>query len=160
VTSLPGRRAIGLLFPGQGAQHAAMAAGLYGWEPAFTVAMDEFFETLGADGARLRSDWLELSHDLPIDDIRRSQPLLFAIGHALGRMVLSWGVSPRALLGHSVGELAAATLAGVFALADAARLIQQRTETFARTPAGGMLAVAGSAHDLEPLLTGAVVVGG
>lgn len=86
--------------------------GLYGHDKAFTDAVDEVFAALGPDGPAIRADWLTDSPAVALDHVTRSQILLFTVGHALGRMILSWGVEPAALLGHSVGEVAAATLAG------------------------------------------------
>jgi acyl transferase domain-containing protein len=149
--SVPGR-GFALLFPGQGAQYPRMAAGLYGHEPVFTAAMDAVFTVLGERGTRLRAEWLSGDEDVPLDDGTRAQPLLFAVGYALGRMVLGWGVRPTALLGHSVGELVAATLAGVFSLPDAVRMMNARIGAVVATPPGGMLAVAAGAQELLPYL--------
>jgi acyl transferase domain-containing protein len=86
--------------------------------------------------------------------------LLFAVNYALGKLVLSWGVRPVALIGHSVGEVAAATLSGVFTLADAARMMADRVARLAAAPPGSMFAVAATADEVEPYLTGDVAVGG
>jgi acyl transferase domain-containing protein len=154
--SRPARRPIAFLFSGQGSQHARMAAGLYGYEPAFTAAMDEVFCLLGDEGARIRSDWLSERPGVPIDDVRRAQPLLLAVDHALARMAMSWGARPAALLGHSVGEIVAAVIAEVFSLDDAVRLLRDRVSRVARTPPGGMLAVAAPPGELLPLLANGV----
>lgn len=160
---LPGRsaqgRPVALLLPGQGAQHQRMAAGLYGDEPVFTAAMDVVFDELGEGGERLRTDWLSDRPSVPIEHVTRSQPLLFAIDHALGRLVLSWGIRPAALLGHSVGEVAAATLAGIFDVRAATRLMADRVHRLSTGPAGGMVAVAAAAAELEPYLRDGLVVG-
>lgn len=92
-------RPVALLLPGQGAQHEQMAAGLYGSEPVFTAAMDLVFGELGEPGERLRADWLSDRPLVPIEHVTRSQPLLFAIDHALGRLVLSWGSDLRCCSG-------------------------------------------------------------
>lgn len=141
------------MFPGQGAQHPSMASGLYGHEPVFTATVDSVLTHFGAE---LRTAWLA---GQPIDDAEHAQPLLFAVDLGLGAMVLDWGVRPWALVGHSVGELAAATLAGVFEVADIVRLIRDRARYFADAPAGGMLAVAASVDDVRPFLQDDVVVG-
>jgi acyl transferase domain-containing protein len=135
-----------------------MGAGLYGYDGVFTSAMDEFFGILGAEGECLRSDWLSDDPAVAIDDARRSQPLLLAVDHALAQALMSHGVSPAALLGHSAGELAAAVLANVLSLADAARLVVRLARRVADTPPGGMLAVAASAATVEPYLGSGVVV--
>lgn len=157
------RRAMVLLLPGQGAQHVRMAAGLYGSEPVFTAAMDEVLDAIdtfaAGEGTRLRADWLTDRPSVDLDHVTRSQPLLFAVDLALGRLVLSWGGRPDALLGHSIGELAAAVLAGVFTLRGATRLVCDRIRSLAAGPPGGMLAVAATPEEVEPFLGGDVVVG-
>ncbi|MFC5744432.1 acyltransferase domain-containing protein [Actinomadura rugatobispora] len=153
------RRPVALLFPGQGSQQVLMGAGLYGHMSVFTDVMDTVFRLWGEEGASIRADWLSGGPPELLDDVTRAQPLLFALNYALGRTVLSWGVRPAALLGHSVGELSAAVLAGVFGLADGARLMMDRITTIAGTPPGGMLAVAASREEVEPYLSGEVSVG-
>ncbi|GAA0494743.1 acyltransferase domain-containing protein [Streptomyces olivaceiscleroticus] len=150
----PGDRRVALLFPGQGAQHPRMAAGLHGWVPAFTMVMEEAFALLGEQGEDLRAEWLAADPSDLFDDVTRSQPLLYAVGYALGRAVLELGVEPVALLGHSVGEMVAATLADVLSFADGIRLMRDRVAQYADTPPGGMLAVAASADEVAPFLTG------
>ena len=81
---MPGPRPIALLFPGQGAQHVRMAAGLYGHVPTFTEVMDNAFELLGEQGERVRADWLSTGSPELFDDVTRAQPLLYAVDYALG----------------------------------------------------------------------------
>jgi acyl transferase domain-containing protein len=135
-----------------------MAAGLYEHYEPFTAIMDRAFESLGRAGDGLRAAWLSDGPTEPFDDVTHAQPLLYAVDYALVSLVLSWGAEPVALLGHSVGEMAAATLAGVFGFPDGMRLMRDRVEQFANTPVGGMLAVAASAADVEPHLIGQVAV--
>jgi [acyl-carrier-protein] S-malonyltransferase len=151
-------RPVALLFPGQGSQHTAMAAGLYRNEPVFTAAVDAVLDLIGEEGPAIRTDWLSDRPVIGIDDVRRAQPLLFAVDYALGRLVLSWGVRPTALLGHSAGELVAATLAGVVSLADGVTMMRERVKHAVLVPAGGMLAVAASADVLRPYLVDQVAV--
>jgi acyl transferase domain-containing protein len=153
-----GERAVLLMFPGQGAQQNRMAAGLYGHDPVFTAAIDDVFTAFGAEGRALRRDWLAANPDVPMEHVSRAQPLLFAVDYALGRTVLSWAVTPWAMLGHSMGEMAAAALAGVFTVDDCARLIADRVQRLQTAPPGGMLAVAAGVGELEPFLTTDVVV--
>ncbi|MEU7146166.1 acyltransferase domain-containing protein [Nocardia sp. NPDC046473] len=141
-----------LLFPGQGAQHARMAAGLYGHDQVFTDVMDRAFTLLGTEGRAVRSEWLRPVASRLFDDVTVAQPLLYAVNVALGSVVLGWGGAPVALLGHSVGEFAAATLGGVVDFDAGIRLMRERMTHFAVTPAGGMLAVAATVEDIEPLL--------
>lgn len=147
-----------LLLPGQGAQRERMAAGLYGEVPEFSAPMDVFFRTLGGGGARLRDEWLRRAPNPALDDALVAQPLLFAVGHALGRWVTAVGSGPDVLLGHSVGELAAACLAGVFSPEDGAALMATRSAALTGRGTGGMLAVAAPADALRPLLRGEVAV--
>ncbi|MFI9406983.1 acyltransferase domain-containing protein [Nocardia sp. NPDC052316] len=143
-------REIALLLPGQGSQHVGMAWDLYGGEPEFADAADEFLALLD-DGALVRRRWLSGSPDL--DDGRIAQPLLFAVGYAFGAMVLRSNVRIAALLGHSIGELAAATLAGVFDLGAAARIVDVRSRAMDRAPAGGMSAVAATPEQVRSHLS-------
>ncbi|MEU3353831.1 acyltransferase domain-containing protein [Streptomyces sp. NPDC037389] len=153
---------VALLLPGQGSQHPRMATGLYSGEaaePEFAAAMDEVFTAMGAAGKPLRADWFAERPTVPVDHVTRSQPLIFAVDYALARLVMSRGVRPAALLGHSVGEMAAAVLAGVFTLPDATALVLDRVRRLADAPPGGMLAVAAAPGELEPYLGDDVVVG-
>lgn len=156
----PGPRPVALLLPGQGSQHPGMATGLHRDEPVFRAAVDDVLGAWGAEGEAIRADWLGVGAGpgVPIDDVRRAQPLLFAVDHGLGRLLLSWGVAPAEVLGHSAGEVAAATLAGVFTVAEAVALMRGRVRAAAPIPPGGMLAVAESADALGPYLSGQVGV--
>nr|AAG30190.1 acyl transferase [Streptomyces sp. R1128] len=155
IRLVPPRRRVALLLPGQGSQHPGMGLELYGYDGVFTETMDEMFELLGpVDGASLRADWLAgdaLAPEL-LNDASRAQPLLFAVEYALGRSLLSQGVDVDVLLGHSVGELSAAALAGVVDLPGAARVMAARTAALAALPPGGMLAVAATAEELAPFV--------
>lgn len=154
-----GHRPVALLFPGQGAQHPGMAVGLYQGDADFRARMDEVFALLGPDGAAIRADWLSARPAVALDDLRRAQPLLFAVGWALGRTLLDRGLVPGALLGHSVGEVAAAVLADVLTLPEAVRALRERVAHLAEAPPGGMLAVHASVEAVEAYLDEQVVVG-
>lgn len=154
------------LFPGQGGQHPRMGAGLYSHEPVFTAAMNAFFESPAghpgapwADAERVRDGWLAAEPGPDFDDAWCAQPLLFAVGHALAQTVRARGVTPRALLGHSVGELAAAAVGGVFDPAHAGTLLQARSMAMSRTVPGGMIVVAAAVDQVQPYLSASVVVG-
>jgi acyl transferase domain-containing protein len=148
------RRDVVLVFPGQGAQQPRMGADLYGAEPAFTAVMDEFFAAEGTDGPRLRDDWLSEQPGPEFDDCGRAQPLLFAVGAALAFAVIARGLRPAVLVGHSVGELAAAAVAGVFSITDGSQVMAARTTAMAATEPGGMLAVAAGVDRIREVLGG------
>jgi len=143
------QRRVVLLLPGQGNQRERMAAGLHGVSPEFTAAMSDFFQALGAEGERLREQWSRPAPNPEMDDGATAQPLLFAVGYALGRAVRA-----DVLLGHSIGELAAACLAEVFAPEDFAALMAARARAMAGSGGGGMLAVAAAPDDLPGDLVG------
>lgn len=140
-----------LLLPGQGAQRTSMGSALYGAEPTFTAAMDDVFERMGTEGRNIRSDWLGRNTCVPLDDTTRAQPLLFAVNRAVGLTIAAHGLPPALLLGHSIGELAAACLADVFDIDLAAQLLLARAAATVDTPPGGMIAVAAAAADLTDL---------
>ncbi|MFE6286293.1 acyltransferase domain-containing protein [Streptomyces sp. NPDC057877] len=157
-TGAPAVRRIALTFPGQGAQHPRMAAGLYGVSRTFTATMDLAFDTLPG-GRSLRTAWLADRPPADYDDVARAQPLLYAVDCALGAMITEAGVRPDALLGHSVGELAAATLAGVLAFHDGLRYLSEYVEVYRHAPPGGMLAVAAGPGEVAAHLEPGVVIG-
>ncbi|GHH24563.1 SDR family oxidoreductase [Streptomyces rubradiris] len=133
------------LFPGQGAQYPGMARGLYGREPVFTAEFDRCAELFAPHlGEDLRD--LVFGAEGPeaaerLRQTRFAQPALFGVEFALARQWQSWGVEPRAMVGHSVGEYVAACLAGVFSLPDAVRLVACRGRLVQQMPPGAMLGV-------------------
>jgi acyl transferase domain-containing protein/acyl carrier protein len=146
----PVARNVVFLFPGQGSQHARMAAGLYGGNEVFTAELDRCLAAL-PDGADLKRRWLG-EDDAQLRPTAVAQPLLFAVEYALARALIALGVRPAALLGHSVGELVAAAVAGVLDVEDALRVTAARGQLMQRQPAGTMLAVRADADTLTPLL--------
>lgn len=149
VTGTGSARPVALVFPGQAAQHERMAAGLYGADQAFTGAIDACFAEFAGLGVSLRDRW-RAGEDLT--DTAVAQPMLFAVEYALAAMWRSWGITVSAVLGHSLGELTAAAVAGVFSLADAAALVSARAAAMAAMPPGGMLAVRAPVAEVAPLL--------
>jgi len=145
------------VFPGQGSQCHRMGLGLHDREVVFSEAFDACRAILnpllggdlrtfldppgGADeaDAALRQTWL-------------AQPALFAVEYALAMQFRSWGVAPAALIGHSVGEFVAATLAGVMSLEEALRIVALRGKLMQSAPGGSMLTVRLPIDELRPLL--------
>jgi acyl transferase domain-containing protein/acyl carrier protein len=131
------------LFTGQGAQYAGMGRELYRVWPAFTEAIDRCAAILeplmdrpllsvlfpaSAEDARL------------VDNTLYTQPALFALEYSLAQLWMSWGVTPIAVLGHSLGEYVAACVAGVFDLESALKLVSARARLMHGLPAGGAMA--------------------
>jgi phthiocerol/phenolphthiocerol synthesis type-I polyketide synthase E len=131
-----------LLFPGQGAQHIGMARGLYESEPVFARHFDDCAEGFRAElGIDLRAEIFDgTARNLERTD--RTQPALFAVEYAAAKLFESYGVRPAAMAGHSIGEYAAATIAGVFDLATAVKAVSMRARLMHSAPRGVMVAVA------------------
>lgn len=147
--------AVAFLFPGQGAQYARMGAQLNESEPVFRDALAECAELLRPElGLDLRDLLFSTGDDAKarLRETRFTQPAIFAISYSLARLWMSWGLKPAALIGHSVGEFVAATLAGVFSLADAAQLVAARARLVQELPAGAMLAARLSAEQAAEFL--------
>lgn len=149
---------VAFLFPGQGAQHIGMAKGLYDNEPVFRQHFDEcvaaFNEEMGSDakGYDLRAEIFEgTGRNLAHTD--RAQPALFTVEYALAKLIQSYGVQPAVLAGHSIGEYPAATLAGVFDLDTAVKVVSMRARLMHAAPRGVMVAVALSPEAIAEHLT-------
>ncbi len=153
VTGLP----VAFMFPGQGSQHRGMARVSYLHDPEFRRRLDECAEILepllGLDvrEAMFADPADAVSHDR-LRSTHLAQPAILAVSWALGRTLMDRGVVPAGMIGHSVGEFAAACLAGVFTLPDALGIVAARGRLMADLPSGGMLAVRLGEQELVPQL--------
>ncbi|HEX2051780.1 MAG TPA: thioester reductase domain-containing protein [Actinomycetota bacterium] len=130
------------LFTGQGSQYAGMGCALYEAEPAFRAAFDRCVELFDPLLDRPLRDVTWRDRDGLVDLTRYTQPALFALEYSLAQLWSSWGLRPAAVMGHSIGEIVAATVAGVMELDDAVRLVAARARLMSELPPGGvMLAV-------------------
>jgi amino acid adenylation domain-containing protein len=145
-------RGVVFLFPGQGAQYPGMGHALHASEPVFRAALDEVAGVLREE---LGFDLRERMFASDTDELRATavtQPATFALEYALARLWMSLGVMPAAMIGHSVGEFAAAAIAGIMSMADAARLVARRGRMMQSLPGGSMLSVRLGADELRARL--------
>lgn len=182
-------RPVAFLFPGLGEQYPGMGRGLYAAEPVFRRELDRCAEllrpSLGVDlrevlfppeepaappapaagGFDLRKMLGRGTAPAPdpaaarLDRTELAQPAVFVLEYALCRLCMERGVEPAALVGHSLGEYVAATVAGVFTLEDALPLVAERARLISELPPGAMLGLPLSAEEAGPLLGGDLSVG-
>lgn len=149
------------LFPGGGAQYVGMARDLYMKEKLFRDAVDEGLGYLPAEAAReLRRIWLDEQDDAASESSAllmkpsKQLPALLILEVALTRLWMSWGVTPQALIGHSMGENTAACIAGVMSFESAVNLVHLRGMLVDEITGGAMLSVPLPARDVEARLPG------
>jgi acyl transferase domain-containing protein/NADPH:quinone reductase-like Zn-dependent oxidoreductase/acyl carrier protein len=149
---------VAFLFPGQGSQYVQMGRELYDTEPVYRAEVDRCAVLLESHlGLDLRTilyptDGDDEAATEKLKQTAITQPALFVVEYALAKLWQSWGVEPEAMIGHSIGEYVAATLAGVFQLEDALGLVAARGRLMQGLPAGSMLAVPVPESELAPLL--------
>lgn len=152
-----GRSEVCFMFPGQGSQHANMGRDLYRTERVFREEVDRCADLLRSEmpvdmlNALFRGDE---PADASLDSTQTflAQPAIFTIEYALAKLWMSWGIQPRCMIGHSVGEFVAACLSGIFSLADALHLVATRGRLMQDLPKGDMLSVRMTEAEVWPLL--------
>lgn len=144
-------------FPGQGCQVSGMGQALYRDVPGFQQALEACSRILHEEHGMDIKDLVFESGD-PLKDTSKTQISLFCVGYALASALTGLGIRPVAAIGHSIGELAAATIAGVFDLATALRVVITRGRVMEAQPSGAMLAVRASREQVAPLLINGVVI--
>lgn len=173
-----GERNFVFMFPGLGGQYINMGRGLYESEPVFKGEVDKCCEILlPLLGFDLRKEIYpetrpaDSETSAPSLDLRKmlgrkpatdsddrlnetsfTQPLLFVIEYALARLLIEWGIRPRAMVGYSLGEYVAACLAGVMSLEDSLKLVAERSRMIETLPPGALLAVGLAEDRVLPLL--------
>ena len=154
----PSHRPVAFMFSGQGAQYVNMARELYEVEPIFREQVDLCSDLLKPI---LGLELLDVLYPTEENTKKASeqlqqtaitQPALFVIEYALAQLWMAWGLRPEVMLGHSIGEYVAATLAGVFSLKDALALVAARGQLMQQLPQGSMLAVPLPEAQVQPLL--------
>lgn len=157
VDSSKGRIIFG--FSGQGTQYANMASNLYESHPLFKHIVDDCCEKIQSSlKLDLRTILFPKSHRIKkatdmLSNTLYAQPALFIIEYALAQLLIEFGIKPNAMIGHSLGELVAATIAGVFSLETSLQIIVTRAHLMAKTKPGAMLIVPLSREILSSYLT-------
>jgi len=156
------------MFAGLGSQYVDMGLDLYRSEPLFRAEIDRCLEILGPltdfdikgllfssleeKNRTYKSDKTYRSYSKELDRIEVAQAVIFTVEYALAKLLMSWGVTPRAMIGYSFGEYTAACLSGVFSLEDALKVIAARGKLLRELPAGAMTSVPLPEAKLRPLL--------
>ncbi|MDY7095156.1 MAG: SDR family oxidoreductase [Acidobacteriota bacterium] len=141
------KRPVVFLFPGQGGSLAGAGVEVYRHEPEFRRSLDRCLEILQDLMAEDLRPWLLADGDRREEAAERlaqtrwAQPVLFAVEYSLAQLLASWGIEPQVLLGHSLGEITAACVAGVFDLEDALKLVVERGRLVQGLEEGAMLSV-------------------
>ncbi|MBN3951420.1 MAG: acyltransferase domain-containing protein [Nostoc sp. NMS7] len=162
----PCNRQIIFMFPGQGSQYVDMGRELYETETVFRKHIDECCEILKSHlGVDLRTILYPDKEQVGVaaqqlQQTHIAQPALFVIEYALAQLWIDWGISAAGMIGHSIGEYVAATLAGVFSLEDALVLVAGRGQLMQQLPTGAMLSVALSEEEIQPWLNQELTLAG
>jgi iturin family lipopeptide synthetase A len=143
------------MFSGQGSQYRGMCYDLYSHEEVFRNEVDKCFSIVKTlSGKDMRAVvFAEKENGVSVDDTMYTQPLLFIMEYALAQLLISRGIKPGIMIGHSIGEYAAACISGLFSLEDALRLVIKRGELMQSAERGKMLSVSITEKELLPELT-------
>ena len=162
--STANNRDVVFMFPGQGSQYVRMGQNLYDHSQLFRKNFDACAEILIPLLDRDIREVLfpesgdeEASQEI-LKNTRFTQPALFALGYSLAQVWLAWGIKPSAMIGHSIGEFAAACTAGVFSLEDGLQMIARRGDLMQQLPGGSMMSVRQSGAEIEPMLWGDLAI--
>ncbi|MEH2206133.1 MAG: SDR family oxidoreductase [Nostoc sp.] len=154
----PCNRPVGFMFPGQGSQYVNMGRELYENEIVFRKQVDYCCELLKPhlelDLRTVLYPSAEKAQEATqkLQQTAITQPALFVIEYALAKLWMAWGVLPEMMIGHSIGEYVAATIAGVFSLEDALGIVAMRGQLMQQLPAGAMLSVPLPEQEVQQLL--------
>jgi len=155
----PRHRPLFFMFPGQGAQYVNMGRGVYEGESLFRATVDHSVALLES---LMGFDLLDILYPDPgreaaaterLNQTAVAQPALFVIEYALAKLWQAWGLKPHGMIGHSIGEVVAACLAGVFTLENALKLIVQRGQLIQQLPGGLMLSAPLAEAEIQPFLS-------
>ncbi len=166
-------QSIAFMFSGQGSQYINMGRELYDTQTVFRETVDKCCtllkphlgfdlltliyankETRGQGDKETRVSMPHAPCPMPnLTDTAHAQPAIFVIEYALAKLWMSWGINPEVTIGHSIGEYVAATIAGVFSLEDALKVVAARGKLMQQQPTGAMLSVFLSAADIQPWLS-------
>ncbi len=151
------KRPVVFMFSAQGSQYVNMGLELYQKKSQFREEMDRCFDILSSlMGENIKNilypEVGQKEAEEKIDDVDYAGPIKFIFEYALAKVLMRWGIKPKAMIGHSLGEYVVACLAGVFSLEDALNLVVQRGKLIMKLPTGAMMSVALSEEQLKPLL--------
>ena len=158
------RKSVVFLFSGQGSQYLNMGSDLYSAYVGFKKHIDECAEIVAK---LLHEDIREILFDEGADnpdssrklsETKHAQPCIFSLEYSLARFWMDLGVIPAAMVGHSIGEFVAATVAGTISLKDALTLIVKRNDLWGRVQSGGMLSVPRGQAAVKSMLTGGLSI--
>ncbi len=150
-------RKLVFMFPGQGNQYLQMGRQLYAHYPHYRTIVDNCAQIVrDTTGVEILATVFAEKDNEPakqrIDQTDLTQPAIFTMSYALARLLMSWGIEPDVLMGHSVGEYVAAAVSGIMSLTDALKAVSIRGAMVQKLPGGAMTAVLMEEHELLPLL--------